>query len=132
MTIGRRTLAYIGRCGKKEMNTCGTCRWYNKFEGICANIDSERRAGFVERDRVCGKWEAVEYEMPSGQIIAFLRQGVMAREEAIRILDPETALEARVEYEYYGGFSGEAVYEKAFQAATLMAVSALRAQQGRP
>lgn len=32
----------------------------------------------------------------------------MTREEAIRILDPDTTGEALAEIEYYGGFSGKA------------------------
>ncbi len=86
------------------------------------NGDSEHCADFIDQDGVCGQWE-------EAAIITFLRSGVLTREEAIRILDPETALEARAEYEYYGGFSGKETYEKAFQEAVLMAVSALRGKQ---
>lgn len=37
----------------------------------------------------------------------------MTKEEAIRILDPETTGEALAEIEYYGGFSGKTAAVKA-------------------
>ena len=29
-------------------NTCSTCRWYEDFQGVCCNGDSEHRADFTE------------------------------------------------------------------------------------
>ena len=52
----------------------------------------------------------------------------MTREEAIRILDPETTAEALAEIEYYGGFRGAEAVVKAVGDACILAVSALRAQ----
>lgn len=52
----------------------------------------------------------------------------MTREEAIRILDPETTAEALAEIEYYGGFRGEEAVSKAVDDACTLAVAALRAQ----
>ena len=52
----------------------------------------------------------------------------MTREEAIRVLDPETRLEALAEIEYYGGFRGEEAVSKAVDDACTLAVAALRAQ----
>ena len=50
----------------------------------------------------------------------------MTREEAIKILDPETSLQELGRIAYYGGFmQGEAV-EKAAKEARLMAIEALR------
>ena len=50
----------------------------------------------------------------------------MTNEEAIRILDPATTLEALAEIEYYAGFSGEEATRKAVDDACLVAVEALK------
>lgn len=55
----------------------------------------------------------------------------MTREEAIRILDPETSAEALAEIEYYAGFSGEEAVKKAVDDACILAVAALREQEER-
>ena len=55
----------------------------------------------------------------------------MTREEAIRILDPETTGEAMAEIEYYGGFSGRAAVVQAVLDACVLAVAALREQEER-
>ena len=55
----------------------------------------------------------------------------MTREEAIRILDPETRLEALAEIEYYAGFRGDEAVTKAVDDACILAVAALRAQAQR-
>lgn len=55
----------------------------------------------------------------------------MTREEAIRILDPETTREALAEIEYYNGFSGKAAAVQAVTDACVLAVTALREQEER-
>ena len=55
----------------------------------------------------------------------------MTREEAIRILDPETTREALAEIEYYGGFSGRTAAVQAVSDACILAVAALREQEQR-
>lgn len=55
----------------------------------------------------------------------------MTREQAIRILIPETAGEALAEVEYYGGFSGKASVLRAVSDACILAVSAIREQEER-
>ena len=55
----------------------------------------------------------------------------MTREEAIRILDPETTWEAISKFEYYAGFRGEEAVRKAVDDACILAVSALREQEER-
>lgn len=55
----------------------------------------------------------------------------MTREEAIRILDPETTGEAISGIEYYGGFSGRTAAVQAVSDACIMAVEALREQEDR-
>ena len=55
----------------------------------------------------------------------------MTREEAIRILDPETTAEALPEIEYYAGFRGEEAVKKAVDDACILAVAALREQEQR-
>lgn len=54
----------------------------------------------------------------------------MTIEEAIRILDPNTAREALAEIEYYGGFSGKRAKIEACDEACRIAVAALSTQQG--
>lgn len=55
----------------------------------------------------------------------------MTREEAIRILDPETTAEALAGIEYYAGFNGDAALRKAVDDACILAVAALREQEQR-
>lgn len=55
----------------------------------------------------------------------------MTREKAIRILDPETTGEALAEIEYYNGFSGKTAAVQAVSDACILAVAALREQEGR-
>lgn len=55
----------------------------------------------------------------------------MTREEAIRILDPETTGEALAEIEYYNGFSGKTAAVQAVSDACILAVAALREQEER-
>lgn len=55
----------------------------------------------------------------------------MTIEEAIRILDPETTVEALEEIEYYAGFRGEEAVKKAADDACILAVAALREQEQR-
>ena len=35
---------------------CATCRWYEDFQGVCFNGDSEHRADFTEPDDGCERW----------------------------------------------------------------------------
>lgn len=55
----------------------------------------------------------------------------MTREEAIRILDPETTAEALAEIDYYAGFRGKEAEIKAVEDACILAVAALREQEER-
>ena len=55
----------------------------------------------------------------------------MTREEAIRILDPETTAEALAEIEYYHGFNGKTAVVQAVSDACILAVAALREQEQR-
>ena len=43
--------------GSRMTKTCGTCRWYAEFEGVCCNGDSKWRADFRDADQGCEKWE---------------------------------------------------------------------------
>ena len=38
---------------------CSTCRWYESFNGVCCNGDSEHRADFRLLDDTCEKWEGM-------------------------------------------------------------------------
>lgn len=55
----------------------------------------------------------------------------MTREEAIRILDPVTSMDALAEIEYYAGFRGEEAVRKAVDDDCILAVAALRGQEER-
>lgn len=55
----------------------------------------------------------------------------MTREEAIRILDPETTAEALAEIEYYNGFTGKTAAVQAVSDACVLAISALREREER-
>ena len=55
----------------------------------------------------------------------------MTREEAIRILDPETSAEALAEIDYYAGFRGKEAEIKAVEDSCILAVAALREQEER-
>ena len=55
----------------------------------------------------------------------------MTREEAIRILDHETTVEALAEIEYYNGFGGKTAAVQAVSDACALAVAALREQEER-
>ena len=55
----------------------------------------------------------------------------MTREEAIRILDPETTGEALAEIEYYHGFNGKIAAVQAVSDACVLAVAALREREER-
>lgn len=37
--------------------TCGNCKWYEPFCGVCCNGDSEHRADFMDAESGCGEWE---------------------------------------------------------------------------
>ena len=53
----------------------------------------------------------------------------MTREEAARILDPETSMETLAEIEYYAGFSGREAVKKAMHDARVMGAKALRSER---
>lgn len=55
----------------------------------------------------------------------------MTREEAIRILDPETTVEALAEIEYYHGLNGATAKVNAVSDACILAVAALRELEER-
>ena len=38
---------------------CETCKWYEDFQGVCCNGDSEYRADFTDADFVCNEWEEI-------------------------------------------------------------------------
>ena len=38
-------------------NTCSTCNWWEAFNGVCFNGDSEFCADFTEPENNCECWE---------------------------------------------------------------------------
>lgn len=38
---------------------CATCKWYEDFQGVCFNGDSEHRADFTDPEDVCEEWEII-------------------------------------------------------------------------
>ena len=43
--------------------TCRTCDWYEPFNGVCCNGDSEHRADFTGADGTCSYWGNYDYDM---------------------------------------------------------------------
>ena len=43
--------------GSRMDKRCATCRWYEDFQGVCCNGDSEYRADFTEPEDGCECWE---------------------------------------------------------------------------
>ena len=39
---------------------CATCAWYEDFQGVCFNGDSEYCADFIDPEDVCECWEEKE------------------------------------------------------------------------
>ena len=39
---------------------CATCDWYEDYQGVCFNGDSEHCADFTEPEDVCEEWEGRE------------------------------------------------------------------------
>ena len=46
----------------ENIHNCNTCRWYETFNGVCCNGDSEHRADFRLLDDSCDKWEGAAYQ----------------------------------------------------------------------
>lgn len=36
---------------------CGTCKWYEPYQGVCCFGDSPHCSDFVDADDVCDRWE---------------------------------------------------------------------------
>lgn len=60
-------------------NTCATCVWYEDFQGMCFNGDSQHCADFTEPDQRCREWERKEADMDKPRICEAL--GVEVDEE---------------------------------------------------
>lgn len=42
----------------EEDRTCSNCKWFEDFEGVCFNGDSEHCADYMwDEDDCCNKWE---------------------------------------------------------------------------
>lgn len=39
---------------------CGNCKWFDDFEGLCFNYESENCADFVSKNDSCAFWEKKE------------------------------------------------------------------------
>ena len=46
-----------GAGGNGMKQNCGSCAWYEDFQGVCFNGDSPRCADFTEPDTTCPAWE---------------------------------------------------------------------------
>lgn len=47
-------------CANWRGEECSTCRWYEDYQGVCCNGDSEHRADFTEPEDGCECWEGRE------------------------------------------------------------------------
>lgn len=45
-----------------KLPSCGSCRWYDRYSGVCCNGDSEHRADFMDGEESCDGWEKREDE----------------------------------------------------------------------
>lgn len=41
----------------ESSRSCSGCKWYEDFNGVCCNGDSERCADYTDSDESCGEWE---------------------------------------------------------------------------
>ena len=39
---------------------CKTCKWYEDYQGVCFNGDSEYCADFIDPGDVCECWEGID------------------------------------------------------------------------
>lgn len=39
------------------LRSCSGCNWYEDFNGVCFNGDSENTADFMDTEDSCGEWE---------------------------------------------------------------------------
>lgn len=40
-----------------KVSSCSTCKWYEDFQGVCFNGDSEHRVDFTGPEDGCEEWE---------------------------------------------------------------------------
>ena len=58
--------AALGRGGRTiTIKCCATCAWYEDFQGVCFNGDSEYRADFTEPEDCCEEWEGRKFDVES-------------------------------------------------------------------
>lgn len=38
--------------------TCGSCRWWEPYQGVCFNGDAEDCADFTDEEHGCPHWES--------------------------------------------------------------------------
>lgn len=50
---GRRA----GGAFSESPRRCSSCNWYEDFNGVCFNGDSENAADFMDPEACCGEWE---------------------------------------------------------------------------
>lgn len=62
---------------------CSACRWYELFNGVCCNGESEHRADFRLLDDTCEKWEGMTYEF----FLAMQPPTCTHQEKQVRILN---------------------------------------------
>lgn len=55
------TIAAMGNERRPTMiKCCATCAWYEDYQGVCFNGDSEHRADFTEPEDGCECWEGID------------------------------------------------------------------------
>ena len=48
-------------------NTCSTCRWWEDYQGVCCNGDSEHCADFTGNEDCCECWEGRNEDEQDGK-----------------------------------------------------------------
>lgn len=57
-----------------DKKCCSNCKWYETFNGVCFNGDSEHCADYVDADDECPLWET-EINMSIEEAIDLLEDG---------------------------------------------------------
>lgn len=84
-------------------------------------------SGDLETDEEFGKPRAIRVPWYAFVPLPERKEGEMTYSEAIRILHPDTTMQALAEIEYYAGFKGEDAKVNAVGAACLVACKAMKA-----
>lgn len=64
--IGQQTMDFAAMANERRppmTKTCATCDWYEDYQGVCCNGDSQHRADFMSADQGCEFWKEDDHEV---------------------------------------------------------------------